>query len=104
MASWYDLPLEVKQLILQYIIPAKSITYLAIDKRRRLDQESRQTNHFHNVLLVSRNFVTTDDLAFAVLSTAKLTFDSYCKLRRLVEEASPAFKNYTRHLHLHRQW
>lgn len=102
MTSWLDLPLEVKQRILQYVTGNSSIIYVPRDKRMKEDWKWLNAHHFHNVLLVSKNFVTAEDLAFAVLGTSKMTFNSTNELRKMLREVKSDFKNHIRFLHFRR--
>lgn len=81
-----------------------SIVYMPRDRRRKIDHKHLEAKHFHNLLLVSKTFITVDDLAFALLSTAILTFYSLNELHRLVDEVKPAFKQCVQRMQLVRTW
>lgn len=102
MTKWFDLPAEVKQIILAMVSDADSIIYVPRDRRRKVDTRYLQAHHFHDLLLVSKNFINSDEFAFAVLNSAKLKFYSYNELRRLTTEVSPSFKESIRRIHLSR--
>lgn len=102
MATWFDLPKEVKQIIFSYCSTVDSITYVPRDRRRKKDTVWDKAHHFHDILLVSKAFITPNDFAFSILQNAKLTFDSYNELKRLVAEVSPAFKECVTCIHFRR--
>lgn len=102
MTTWFDLPPEVKQIIFSMVSDAESIIYVPRDRRRKVDTKYLEAHHFHDLLLVSKTFITPDEFAFAVLSSAKLTFYSYNELRRLITEVPPSFKESIRSIHLSR--
>ncbi|KAJ9664318.1 hypothetical protein H2198_000247 [Neophaeococcomyces mojaviensis] len=102
MATWFDLPSEVKQLIFQMVSDAESIVYIPKDRRYKVDHRYEAAQHFHDLLLVSKSFITTEEFAFAILGKAVVTFYSYTQLRRLVTEVNPSFKQHIRRIHLSR--
>lgn len=96
MATWFDLPSEVKQMIFCMISEVDTICYVPKDRRKKVDVRYEEAHHFHDLLLVSKNFITSDEFAFAVLNSAKLRFYSYNELRRLVAEVPRSFKESIR--------
>ena len=102
MTTWFDLPQEVKQIVFRYVSKADSIVYVPKDRRRKVDDSYDKAHHFHDILLVSKQFITADEFAFAVLGTAKLTFDCSNDIRRLTTEVRPVFKHSVRRLHFRR--
>lgn len=89
-------------MIFSMVSDADSIIYVPKDRRRKVDVRHREAHYFHNLLLVSKTFITPDEFAFAILSSAKLTFHSYNEIRRLTAEVPPSFKEIIRHIHLSR--
>lgn len=81
-----------------------SIIYVPRDRRRKVDVRHLEAHHFHNLLLVSKSFITPDEFAFAILTSAKLTFYSYNELRRLTTEVPSSFKESIRYIHLSRTY
>lgn len=104
MAIWSDLPQEIKQLIFCMVTETESIVYVPRDRRMKIDRNYLAAQHFHDLLLVSKTFITPNELAFALLGTASLKFYTYNELRRLIADVNPAFKNCVRRIHLCRAW
>lgn len=104
MTTWFDLPPEVKQMIFSLVTDVDSIIYVPKDRRRKVDVRYMKAQHFHDLLLVSKTFITADEFAFAVLSAAKMTFYSYNEIRRLVAEVPLSFKENIRDIHLSRTY
>lgn len=100
MATWFDLPAEVKQMIFCMVTDVDSIIYVPRDRRRKVDARYMKAQHFHDLLLVSKTFITADEFAFAVLSSAKMAFYSYNEIRRLIAEVPFSFKESIRDIHL----
>lgn len=96
MPTWFDLPAEVKQIIFSYVPESEYIIYVPRDKRRTVDLKHLESHHFHNLLLVSKNFITPDDFAFAVLARASLVFRSFYQQRRFFTEVTPAVREAVR--------
>lgn len=104
MTTWFDLPSEVRQIIFSMVSNSDSIIYVPRDRRRKVDVRHLEAHHFHNLLLVSKSFITPDEFAFAILTSAKLTFYSYNELRRLTTEVPSSFKESIRYIHLSRTY
>lgn len=104
MVNWFDLPPEVKQTIFSMVPEVDSIIYVPRDRRRKVDVQYLDAHHFHNLLLVSKTFITPDEFAFAILSSAKLTFYSVNEIRRLTAEVPSSFKESIRRIHLVRDY
>lgn len=102
MTKWFDLPTEVKQIILQMVSDAESIIYIPKDRRYKVDRRHEAAHHFHDLLLVSKTFITSEEFAFALLGKAVVTFYCYNQLRRLTAEIDPSFKQHIRRIHLSR--
>lgn len=98
MTNWFDLPAEVKHIIFSYIPESESVIYVPRDRRRKVDRKYLNSYHFHDLLLVSKAFITAEDFAFAVLASASLKFHSYNELRRFVAEVKPAVREAVRSL------
>lgn len=104
MTDWFDLPSEVKRIIYSYVCDTDSVKYIPPDRRRTFDVAYHHAHHFHDLLLVSKNFITADGFACAVLSKAKLTFKRYNELRRCATELNSAVRAGVRHMHLKIEW
>lgn len=102
MTRWADLPTEVKHVIFSMIVEVDSIIYVPRDRRRKIDRRYARAHHFHDLLLVSKDFISPDEFAIAILGSAKLKFRSYNEIRRLITEVSMCFKESIRRIHLSR--
>lgn len=102
MATWFDLPQEVKQIILRLLSDTEYVHYVPRDRRLRTDGYYRNFQHFHDLLTVSKNFITPEEFAFAVLSTAQLRLYQSNDLRRLSKEASAVSKQCIREIYFRR--
>ena len=89
-------------MIFCYVSDAESIVYVPRDRRKKVDHAYNEFRHFHDLLTISKNFVTTNEFTFAILRSARLTFYSVNELRRLSAEVSPVFKTSIRQIQFHR--
>ncbi|KAK5957098.1 hypothetical protein OHC33_001467 [Knufia fluminis] len=103
MATWRDIPAEIKQMIFQLVCTSDSIVYRPKDRRLNRDERYDDDQHFYDVLLVSKTFITPTEFASAALLTAKLKLKSANELTRLCKEVSPAFKSCIRRINLQRE-
>lgn len=104
MPTWFDLPSEVKQIIYGFVCEADAVIYVPRDRRKTIDVNYHNAHHFHDLLLVSKKFITTNEFACAVLRKANLTLERYTELRRCAAELNKAVKSGVRHMHLRVGW
>lgn len=89
--TWFDLPREIKQMICGMLNP-ETIIYVSKDRQMKVDPTYNQAHHFHSLMLVSKQFITPDDFAYAVLSTSVLEIGSYNELRKITIRVRQDFK------------
>lgn len=89
-------------MIFSMISEVDSIIYVPKDHRKKVDVRHLEAHHFHDLLLVSKKFITSEEFAFAILNSAKLKFYSYNELRRLVAEVPRSFKENIRSIEFSR--
>ena len=70
----------------------ETIVYVSKDRQMKVDPTYNQAHHFHSLMLVSKQFITPDDFAYAVLSTSVLEIGSYNELRKITIRVRQDFK------------